>query len=197
MDVDWIARGIALTSLLVSIVALVVRIASLRRTSARQKPRIVVEMLRWMFVYGKHGKADFLLIEIRASNGSDLANSIVEYGLVIGPPYRDSIGPVHYSKTQAGETVLDPTPGSRFRPDPLALKGISLDFLSNPANLPPHESRIGWVAFPLPSIPVEIAKGVPFLLWTVLGEGDPVVTQVDLSTGDSVVIDGTEPTSNE
>ena len=193
MDTDWIARGIAVASLLVAIVGTGVTIVSLRRSANRQRPSLTGHMAHWMVAYGLDIKADYLLIEINVSNLSDVANSVVEYGLALGPPYNTSTRPVHYSETPLSETILMPSPGSEIRPGPLALKDIHLDFLSNPVNIPAHESRAGWVGFPLPNIPAEVVKGVPFFLWAVVSEGQPIVLDIDLSDSDSEVIQGVSP----
>ena len=166
---------------------------SLRRSVTRQRPNLLGDMVHWMIVYGLDERAHYLLIEINISNLSDVANSVVEYGLVLGPPYNTSTRPIHHSMTLLNETVLEHSPGSEIRSEPLALKGIHLDFLSNPVNIPAHESRIGWVGFPLPSVPAEVAKGVPFFLWAVANEGKPLMLEIDLSESDYEVIQGTSP----
>ena len=193
MDTDWIARGIAVASLLVAIVGTGIRIVSLRRSATRQRPSLTGYMDHWMVVYGLDSKAHYLLLELNISNLSDVANSVVEYGLELGPPYNTSTRPVHYSETPLNETVLMPSPGSEIRPGPLALKGIRLDFLSTPVNIPAHESRAGWVGFPLPHVPAEVAKGVPFFLWAVVSEGKPIVLEIDLTESGYEVIQGVSP----
>ena len=190
MDVDWIARGIAAVGLLVAIVGAGTGVASLRRSARRQRPNLVGKMAHWMLVYGQEHKAQYLLLEVGISNLSDAASSVVEYGLVLGPPYNTSTRPIHHSETPVGETVLEPAPGSDIHPEPFALKGMRLEFLSNPVNIPAHETRIGWVGFPLPAVPAEVAKGVPFFLCAVASEGTPLVLEIDLSETDSEVIQG-------
>lgn len=197
MDVDWVARGIAIAGFLVAAIGVGAGVVSLRRSITRQRPNLAIDAARWMLVYGLDIRVHYLLVEINISNLSDVSNSILEYGLVLGPPYSTSVQPIHYSETRLGETILEYSPGSRFRPDPLALKDIHLDFLSNPANVPPHESRSGWVGFPLPSVPAEIAKGVPFFLWVIASEGDPMSLRIDLSDPNSEVIRGASPENGD
>ena len=146
-----------------------------------------------MLVYSLDNKADYLLLEIDVTNLSDVANSVVEYGLLLGAPYNTSTRPIHYSKNSADDTVLEYSPGSEIRPEPIALEGTRLEFLSNPVNIPAHETRAGWVGFPLPSVPAEVAHGIPFLLWVVASEGDPFVLEVDLAERDYEVVQGGVP----
>ena len=197
MDVDWIARGTAIVGLLVSIVGTMTIVVSLRRSATRQKPKLFGQMSHWMVVYGLASKADYLLIEINIANLSDMANSVVEYGLELGPPYNTSTRPIHHSKTRFNETVLEPGPGSKIRPKPLALKDIRLEFLSNPVNIPAHETRAGWIGFPLPSVPREVVKGVPFFLWAVASEGKPWVLEIELSESSYEVVQGVSPENGE
>ncbi len=161
---------------------------SLRRSASRQRPNLQGDVAHCMFSYATDDRAQYLSIEIAISNLSDVANSVVEYGLLIGAPYNTSVRPIHFSETPFGETVLEPGPGSEIRPDPLAIKGVKLEFLSNPLNLPAHESRIGWVGFPLPDIPADVAKAVIYGLWIVASEGDPLLLPIDSSTFDYEVI---------
>lgn len=193
MDVDWVARGIAIVSLLVAIVGTGARVVSMRRSATRQRPNLQGDMAYWMLVFGPDNKAHYLLIQVNISNLSDIANSVVEYGLVLGPPYNTSTRPIHHSKTSFDETILEYGPGSEIRPEPLALKDIQLEFLSNPANIPAHETRSGWVGFPLPSVPAEVVKGVPFFIWVVASEGKPIVLEIDLSESSYDVIQGVPP----
>ena len=197
MDVDWIARGIAIVSLLIAIVGTGARVVSMIRSATRERPNLQGDMAYWMLVYGLDKKAHYLLIEVNISNLSDMANSVVEYGLLLGPPYNTSTLPIQHSKTSSGETVLECGPGSEIRPEPLALKDIQLEFLSNPVNIPAHETRLGWVGFPLPSVPAEVAKGIPFLIWIVASEGKPLVLEIDLSDSSSEVIQGVSPGSTK
>ena len=159
MEPDWIARGIAGISLLIASINTAIVIITLRRSSARQQPNLVAQIIRWSIVYSAGGTADYLLLEVTISNLSDVGNSVVGYGLAVGPPYNDSTGPVEYNQTPLGETVLLPSAGSTFTPDPLALRKMRLKHLSNPVNVPPHESNIGWISFPLPSVPPHLVKG--------------------------------------
>lgn len=188
MDVDWIARAIAIVGLIVAIVGAGARVFSLRRSASRQRPNLLGDIAHCMFSYGSDDRAQYLSIEIAISNLSDVANSIVEYGLLIGPPYNTSTRPIHHSENALGETILEYGPGSEIRPKPLALKGIKLDFLSNPLNLPAHESRIGWVGFPLPGVPADVAKAVIYVIWIVASEGEPLMLTVDSSNFDYEVI---------
>lgn len=181
MDVDWIARGLAGASLLIAIVGTSLKVGAMFRSLTRQRPKLTGTIANCLLTYGLGERADYLSIEISISNLSDTPNSVVEYGLVLGPPYNTSTRPINYRETTLGETILEHSPGSDIRPEPLALKGMQLEFLSNPVNLPAHETRIGWVGFPLPSVPAEVAKGIPMVLWAIAVEGEPLVLGVDLT----------------
>ena len=87
-----------------------------------------------MLVYGQeHKKAQYLLLEVGISNLSDAANSVVEYGLVLGPPYNTSTRPIHHSETPVGETVLEPAPGLIV---PVAPAGCQTALRIAPCSLP-------------------------------------------------------------
>lgn len=169
---------------------LLVALIAFWRTMKRESPQLASGIGGVLIVYNLQGDADYLLCDLTFSNLSDSGNSIIEYGLSLGPPYEASTRPVHYGETVFGESVLEPALGSPFSPDKLALKEKQLEWLSNPVNLLPHESRIGYVGFPLPSIPKDIVKGVPFVLWIVPSEGKPISIHVDLRTMQWTAIEG-------
>lgn len=193
MEPDNVARVLGAIGIFLGLVGTCIAVLTFLRIVRRQRPNLAVETAHWIIAYGLERKADYLLFEVAATNRSDVGNTILEYGLVIGRPYNTSTRPIHFSETALGETILEPAPGSPFSPGRIALKNVRLDHLANPVNLPPHEARIGWVGFPLPSIQAENVQGVDYWLWVVTGEGRPVVLEVDLRTAEWTKMHGEVP----
>ena len=73
------------------------------RAVNRQRPRFNLSADSPVIIYGAEDKAEFLVFDATISNLSDLPNSIVEYGLIVGQPYSLSTTPIRYSETEFGE----------------------------------------------------------------------------------------------
>jgi hypothetical protein len=142
---------------------------SFTRTIRRQRPRFHVTIDRPGILYGEDEKAEFLVIDMTISNLSDVANSVVEYGLIIGHPYSLSTEPIHYSENDLGESVLE-TPDMTKR---LAVKNTNFDWLETPVNLSSHSAASGFIGFPLPSIPRNVVKSIEYALVIMPSEGQP------------------------
>jgi len=109
---------------------------SFARTMKRQRPRFRVTTSMPGILYGEDEKAEFLVIDTTISNLSDVANSIVEYGLIIGHPYSLSTEPIHYSENEVGESVFETADMTKK----LAVKNTKFDWLETPVNLASHSS---------------------------------------------------------
>lgn len=144
-------------------------ILSLSRTIKRQRPRFRVTTDMPGILYGEDEKAEFLVIDATISNLSDVANSIVEYGLIIGHPYSISTEPIHYSENEVGESVLETADMTKK----LAVKNTKFDWLETPVNLSSHSSVGGFIGFPLPSIPRNVVKSIEYALVIMPSEGQP------------------------
>ena len=102
---------------------------------------------------------------------SDMSNSIVEYGLIVGHPYSVSRIPIHYSETKLGESILEAEDMQKR----LAVKKTRFDWLVTPVNLLPYSSASGFIGFPLPSIPRSIVKNAEYALIVMPSEGQPAL----------------------
>ena len=139
MEPDIVARALGVIGIFIGLVGTCIAVLTYLRTFRRQRrPNLAVETAHWIITYGLEGNADYRLFEVTATNRSDVGNTILEYGLVIGHPYNTSTRPVYYSETALGETILEAAPGSTFSPGRIALNNVPLDHLANPVNLPPH-----------------------------------------------------------
>jgi len=118
-------------------------------------------------LYGEDDKAEFFVLDTTISNLSDVANSIVEYGLIIGHPYSVSTEPIHYSENELGESILETADMIKR----LAVKNTKFDWLETPLNLPSHSSASGFIGFPLPSIPRSVVKSIEYALIIMPSEG--------------------------
>lgn len=147
----------------------VLGVISFFRTVRRQRPRFSITTESPVLVYGQDEKAEFLVFDATISNLSDMANSVVEYGLIIGHPYSISTIPIHYSETELGESILETADMSKR----LAVKRTRFNWLGTPVNLPAHSSASGFIGFPLPSIPRDIVKAVEYALVVMPSEGQP------------------------
>lgn len=155
-------------------------IFSFARSIRRQRARFNIKIGRPGILYGEVDKAEFLVVDTTISNLSDVANSIVEYGLIIGHPYSISTEPIHYSENKLGESVLETADMSKR----LAIKKTRLDWLETPVNLSPHSSASGFIGFPLPSIPRKIVKSIYYTLIIIPSEGPPSLLPLGLDTFD-------------
>jgi len=146
-------------------------IISFFRTIKRQRPRFSITTGSPVLLYGAAEKAEFLVFDATISNLSDVANSIVEYGLIIGHPYSVSQTPIRYSETQLGESILETEDMTKK----LAVKRMRFNWLATPVNLSPHSSANGFIGFPLPSIPRNVVKTVEYALIVIPSEGQPAL----------------------
>ena len=153
---------------------------SFLRTIKRQRPRFRVTTNMPWILYGEEEKAEFLGIDTTITNLSDVANSIVEYGLIIGYPYSISTEPIHYSENEVGESVLETADMTKR----LAVKNTKFDWLETPVNLAPHSSASGFIGFPIPSIPRNIVKSIEHALIIMPSEGQPSLIPLILDTYD-------------
>ena len=142
---------------------------SFTRTIRRQRPRFDVTFKEPGTLYGEDEKAEFVVIYTTISNVSDVANSIVEYGLIIGHPYSLSTEPLHYSYNSLGESVLETTDMAKR----LAVQNTKFKWLETPVNLSSHKSTSGVIGFPLPSIPRNLVKAIEYALVIIPSEGQP------------------------
>jgi hypothetical protein len=173
---EWLA----ILASIIGTVGGILGVFSFARTMKRQRPRFNIKIDRPGILYGEANKAEFLVIDTTISNLSDVANSIVEYGLVIGHPYSVSTEPIHYSENKLGESILETADMSKR----LAVKRTSFDWLETPVNLSPHSSASGFIGFPLPSIPRKIVKSIAYTLIIIPSEGPPALLPLGLDTFD-------------
>ena len=159
----------AILASIVGTVGGILGVFSFARTMKRQRPRFSITIDRPGILYGEHNKAEFLVIDTTISNLSDVANSIVEYGLIIGRPYSVSTEPIHYSENELGESIIETADMSKR----LAVKRTRFDWLETPVNLSPHSSASGFIGFPLPSIPRKVVKSIDYTLIIIPSEGPP------------------------
>ena len=145
----------------------VLGVISFFRTVRRQHPRFSVRTDSPFLVYGQDEKAEFLVFAATVSNLSDVANSVVEYSLIIGHPYISSKAPIHYSETELGESILETADMSKR----LAVKKVRFNWLETPVNIPAHNSVSGYIGFALPSIPKAIVPEVEYALVVMPSEG--------------------------
>ena len=179
MDVATLV--ISSLAIVISLSAIILSAGALWRTVRRQRPRLEGILGDVSLVYGADESTEFLLTHLTLMNQSDVGTSIVEYGLILGPPYNNSTMPIYYSETDLGESILEAPSGSPFGPKRLALYETHLEWLANPVNIPPHESRSGWIGFPLPSVPKDIVKGVPYEFYIRSSEGESTLVDLDLN----------------
>jgi hypothetical protein len=170
----------AILASIIGTVGGILGVFSFARTIKRQRPRFNIKIDRPGILYGEVNKAEFLVIDTTISNLSDIANSIVEYGLIIGHPYSVSTEPIHYSENKLGESILETADMSKR----LAVKRTRFDWLETPVNLSPHSSASGFIGFPLPSIPRTIVKSIDYTLIIIPSEGPPSLLPLGLDTFD-------------
>jgi len=153
---------------------------SFARTMKRQRPRFRVTTSMPGILYGEDEKAEFLVIDTTISSLSDVANSRVEYGLIIGHPYSLSTEPIHYSENEVGESVFETADMTKK----LAVKNTKFDWLETPVNLASHSSANGFIGFPLPSIPRNVVKSIEYALVIMPSEGQPSLIPLILDNYD-------------
>jgi hypothetical protein len=144
-------------------------IFSFIRVVKRQNPKFNITTKSPAIIFGSKEKAEFLIFEATISNLSDLANSCIEYGLIISHPYSISTPPIHCYETRYGKSVLETEDGQKKH----AIKGKKIKWISTPANLAAHTTDSGFIGFPLPSIPIDIVKAVEYTLIVMPSEGQP------------------------
>jgi len=181
MVVYYISIAMEWWTILASIIGAVgggLGIFSFARNMKRQQPDFRIKTDNPGILYGEGNRAEFLVVDTSISNRSDIANSIVEYGLIIGRPYLDSVPPIHYSINNLGESVLETVDMAKR----LAVKETQFDWLETPVNLNPHCSASGFIGFPLPSIPRDIVKAIDYTIIIVPSEGKPLLLPLLLDT---------------
>ena len=169
---DWaIVREISQTVLAASGFLLALFLAV--RQYILEKPRWKVAFYDFVLLCDKDKRARYLVMEATITNQSRNPYAILEYGLIVGPPYGESFPPARFAQLPNGDPVLMYPDGKNH----LACR-FRFAWLKTPLNFQPHEALSGHIPFPLPLVSSDLVHQLHYWLYLIPSDGAPVLVKV-------------------